>query len=152
MNNKDYEKKCAKKLGVTTNNGSGAVNDDADFRLEGFLVEHKYRNKKTIWADMNWWQKVKKQAILLNRKPALIVETNNCSVIYFQFGDVCLLKHKFDLELITSSRSKYLRSSEFRDKVYDSQLSGKMFIVEYKPERIMIMDVDDFKDIISAEG
>jgi hypothetical protein len=145
-----YEKKRAKDLGVKTNKGSGATNDDADFRLKGFLIEHKFRSKQTVWASLAWWKKVKKQAIFLNRKPALILENNDCSVIYFEFGDIDMLKHKFDLELINSANSKWLKNHNFSERVTDAQVQGKIFVLEYSPEKIMIMEIEDFKDMING--
>lgn len=146
-----YEKKRAKDLGVRANKGSGATNDDADFRLKDFLIEHKYRNKKTVWIDLKWWKKVKKQAIFLNRKPAIILENDECSVVYFQFGDINMLKHKFDLELIKTATSKWLKNTNFSERVTEAKIQGKIFIIEYTPEKLIIIDIEDFKDMTEIE-
>lgn len=151
MDNKEYERKRAKKLGVTPNKGSGAVNDDGDFRMGDFLIEHKYRNKKTIWASISWWKKIKKQAILKNRKPCLMFENDHCSVAYFEFGDINLLSERFELEVIKTSSSKWLKNINYIDRLESARSRGKIYIIEYELLKIMILDIDDFKDLISRD-
>ena len=152
MRNKDYEKKRAKKLGVKANKGSGATNDDADFRFgEDWLIEHKYRDKNTVWAPITWWKKVKKQAIFKNRKPAIIFENEDCCVVYFQFGDIPLLNSKCSLEIIKNSRSICLKSDHYISGLEKARTEKKIFVMEYKPENVMIIDMEDFKDLVKIE-
>jgi len=147
--NNKYEKYRAKKLGLDQNKGSGATNDDADFRWNNFLIEHKFRDKNTIWISMSWWKKVKKQAILKNRKPAIIFENNDAEVVYFEFGDIDLLSLKCKLDVISSCHSSLLKNKKFIDSVADARSDDKIYIIELLPERIMIMDLDDFEGVIN---
>jgi hypothetical protein len=145
-----YENKRAKDLGIAPNKGSGAVNDDGDFRMGDFLIEHKYRNKNTIWANLSWWKKINKQAILKNRLPCIIFENERCSVAYFKFGDIDLLKHRFDLQIIRSSSSKWLKNDNYIARLEKARSNDKIYIIEYEPIKLMILEIEDFKEIISS--
>ena len=60
-------------LGASLTKGSGAVNDDGDMRIPGYLVEHKQRNKDVVSVPYKTWEKIQRQAQSRGLNPLLIM-------------------------------------------------------------------------------
>lgn len=57
--------------------GSGSVRGNGDIKSPNFLIECKQRTKKNITIDQDQWNKIKKEALLLGRIPALVCENES---------------------------------------------------------------------------
>lgn len=68
--------------------GSGSVKGDGDVKSERFLAECKQRSRKNIVIQQEFWNKIRTEADLLNKIPALISQNETKDiVISFNFDD-----------------------------------------------------------------
>lgn len=69
------EKALAKNLGMRTTPGSGAFASHlADIYGEGFRIEHKMTDKKSISLKLEWIEKIKKEAGVKGEIPVIAIE------------------------------------------------------------------------------
>lgn len=82
------EKEIAEKFGGQLSRASGAVFDDGDIRIKGFLVESKRRDTlKGIYVSNSVWLKIRKQAIMRGRKPLLVYTNKEVRVAILDLED-----------------------------------------------------------------
>ena len=72
------EEIIAKKLGGKLTHSSGAVMDDADIRIEGFLTEVKHRSGlgNKVVLDPKFWEKLRKQCVKHNKMPLYVYQAD----------------------------------------------------------------------------
>ncbi len=69
------EKRTAKRFGVNSRVGSGAVDGfKGDFEVRDFLVENKTTEHRSISLKYNWLRKISKEALAENKEPALAIQ------------------------------------------------------------------------------
>lgn len=141
-----YEKDSIKKDNrLKPTKASGAVHNDADFRLtDEWLVENKYKNKKTVWMSVPWWEKIEKQAIMRNRKPALIFKNPQCDVVYCKSGDLDITNTKCIIRHANEPRNKFLKNDVFTKHTIATRDADMVYIIYYVPLDLYIVDYDDF--------
>lgn len=69
------EKRAAKRFGARSQPGSGAMEGaKGDFKTERFLWESKSTSSDSLSTKKLWLDKVAKEALDLNRSPALLIQ------------------------------------------------------------------------------
>ena len=61
--------------------GSGSVKGNGDVISKSFMIECKLRSKKNIIIEHTWWEKLCKEAELLDRIPAIVAQNESGEVI-----------------------------------------------------------------------
>lgn len=150
----------AKKLSARLSKASGAVNDDADMRIPGFLIESKRRENigNKIIFNVKFWEKLRKQSVRTNRVPVYAWHTNNqCFCITYK-DNMCELLQKLK-KPIQSSIVSFMKSINIIVKIEDYYLlhdtaynSGKTPSAEFPYNHILmsIVDFDTFKKCTEA--
>jgi hypothetical protein len=146
------EKNAAKKLNGQLSRGSGAVSDDADIRIPGFLIESKRRENigNKIIFNVKFWEKLRKQAIKTNRMPLYLWHTNGQSFC-ISYSDVLIdmLKSSgkkiFHVFIEYTHNVNYIFKIEDYEKVYSSAYNcDSIPITEFYYERKIPMTIIDF--------
>lgn len=69
------EKRAAKRMGGRQQPGSGSQqHSKGDIKLERFLVESKSTIHESLGLKLEWFRKISKEAIDINREPALAIQ------------------------------------------------------------------------------
>jgi len=83
-----FEKEIAKKFGGQVTIASGAVHDDGDVRINGFIVESKRKlTKKSISVTNTVWKQIRNQALKRSRRPLVIFKNSELSVAILDLED-----------------------------------------------------------------
>ena len=154
MSQSKQEIKCAKRMSAKPTVASGAVFGDADFRWKDFLVEHKYANKNTVWYNIKAWDKIRKQAIMRNRRPLLIFENDELRVVYCD-DSVIDVKDKdliFYVYPFKSPNYRLLRNYEFGCNVVAAANNDGFQILKYTPRNIFIIEYCDFMQLMERQN
>jgi len=101
MSRDKSEELISKKLKGQLTSASGAVNDDSDIKIPGFLIECKRRDTlgDKVFLDVKYWEKLKKQCVRANRSPVYMWQVNNevYCITYLDIIKDLLLKEKYDI-------------------------------------------------------
>lgn len=68
------EVKAAKKIGARLHVASGALSQKADMTKGDFVIEAKATQAQTLKVEYSWLTKVSKEAVSVNKSPALLMQ------------------------------------------------------------------------------
>ena len=83
------ERQRASELGGKTQPGSGAQwHAKGDIKLENYLIEHKYTDKKGYTLTNEIFLKVEKEALSIAKIPLMLIEIQNKKYIVQRYEDL----------------------------------------------------------------
>ena len=147
------ENKIAKILHGRLTKASGAVNDDADIRIPGFLIESKRRDTvKSIVFYPKIWEKLRKQCVQTNRLPLYMFSSNGKTycITYKDLLTSDIMKGKRIIKTRTSGRLKsniHIDPEEYwnaHDLAYVAK-AYPMLVFFYKNMAYGIIDLDTLR-------
>ena len=83
------EKSIAKELGGKAQPGSGnQFNAKGDVKLDDYLIEHKYTDKKSYSLNKDTFKKIEREAQEVGKCPAMIIELQDRKLVVLRYEDV----------------------------------------------------------------
>jgi hypothetical protein len=155
------EKHIARKLEGKLTNGSGAVNDDADIKIHGFLIECKRRDTigDKIVFNIEFWEKLRKQSVKCNREPLYIWEVhgNQYCVTYLDTirEMACFMSDEIMIGTVhyNTVTNVTIKVEDYIDSYNHIVSKGKIPVISFRHEMIDfgIVDLDSFKRFIDKK-
>jgi len=145
------ENKISKILSGKLTNASGAINDDADIRIPGFLIECKRREttKGKIVFYTKVWEKLRKQSIKTCRIPLYIFQAKGdsyCITWLNAIEDLIRGKHIgcFNINVKCNIKSNVIIKVDDFNDVYKGYTFNKFNVATFKYNNITfgIIDLD----------
>ena len=146
------EIKISKRLGGKLTNASGAVNNDADIRFKGYLIECKRRDTETsIVLYRKIWNKLRKQAVRTNKLPIYIFERKMDRYVFTYtdilddlFNKTRPTRYEFGYESPGQDKNIRINFEDFWRSYSDSHSRG--VICTYQFREIPCISLIEYKD------
>ena len=150
MSNDILETTLAKKLKGKLTRGSGCVCDDADIRVDGFLIEAKRRSAtKSIILDKKYWEKLRKQCVKYNKMPLYVFQAGDDAYGITYLDAFNIIEYKVEHMIDIEDKTNIIIQKDDLNFVYKDPQAIAVF--DWKNIRYVVLPMYTLEAIINGQ-
>lgn len=141
----------AKRLKGNITRGSGAIRDDADIRIDEFLIEVKRRsnqdNKVILYPK--FWEKLRKQCVKYNKMPLYAYNTANDYYFITYVDSFYWIENKVEYIIEPKRGQTLIFRKENLNSIYSK--ANSIAIFEWNKIKYTILPITVLEEIINGQ-